>query len=143
MNSILYVKYTMPEDLSDFWTTEAMGVTVTPCLCTADTLISQIEREEAKIIESLCKKVGSQWMVIYPWKKDPVLLPNNKSQAAKKLEATERRLMKTPEHAQTYDKQMVEMTEMEFSQKLSNKELKDTDQYRPPSGNISWRTERS
>jgi len=24
-NSIFYVKYTMPEDLSDFWTTEAMG----------------------------------------------------------------------------------------------------------------------
>ena len=129
MNSILYVKYTMPEDLSDFWTTEAMGVTVTPCLYTADTL-SKIEREEAKIIESLCKKVGSQWMVLYPWKKDPALPPDNKSQAAKKLEATERRLMKTPEHAQTYDKQMVEMTEMEFSQKLSKKELKDTDQYR-------------
>ena len=27
-NSINYVKYTMPEDLSDFWTIESMGVAV-------------------------------------------------------------------------------------------------------------------
>ena len=92
---ILYVKYTMPQDLSAFWTTEAMGVAVTPCLCAADKL-SQIEREEAKIIESSCQKIGNQWMVSYPWKRDPTLLLDNKSQATKKLEATERRLMKNP-----------------------------------------------
>ena len=57
-------------------------------------LLSQIEREETKIIESSRKKVGNQWMVSYPWKRDPALLPDNKSQATKKLEATERRLMK-------------------------------------------------
>ena len=41
---ILHVKYTTPVDLSDFWTTEAMGVAITPCLCAKDKL-SQIERE--------------------------------------------------------------------------------------------------
>ena len=50
---------------------------------------------------------------------------DNKSQATKKLEATERRLMKNPEHAQAYDKQMVEISETEFSPKLSQKELKE------------------
>ena len=114
----------MPEDLSDFWTTEAMGVAVTPCLCAADKL-SPIEREEAKIIESSCQKVGNQWMVSYPWKTDPALLPDNKSQATKMLEATERRLRKNPKHAEAYDKQMVEMSEMEFSRKLSEKQLKE------------------
>ena len=62
-------------------------------------------------------------MVSYPWKRDPALLPDNKSQATKKLEATECRLMKNAEHAQAYNKQMVEMSEMEFSRKLSEKEL--------------------
>ena len=70
-----------------------MGVAVTPCLCATDKL-SQIEREEAKAIESSCQKAGNQWVVAYPWKRDPALLPDNKSQARKKLEATERRLMK-------------------------------------------------
>ena len=114
----------MPVDLSDFWTTEAMGVAVTPCLCASDKL-SQIEREEAKMIERSCQKVGNQWMVLYPWKRDPALLPDNKSQAIKKLEATERRLMKNAEPSQAYDKQMVEMNEMGFSRKLSKKELEE------------------
>ena len=37
-NQLLHVTYAMPSDLSDFWTTKAMGVAVTPCLCAADKL---------------------------------------------------------------------------------------------------------
>ncbi|XP_068693002.1 uncharacterized protein [Montipora foliosa] len=129
----LHVKYTSPVDLIDFWTTEAMGVAITPCLCPANKL-NQIEREEAKIIERSCQKNCNQWVVSYPWKRDPALLPDNKSQAIKKLEATERRLMKNPEHAQAYDKQMVEMNEMTFSRKLSKQEFKG---YRGPVHYIS------
>jgi len=123
-SQILHVKYTTPVDLSDFWTTETMRVAVTPCLCATDKL-SQIEREEAKVIESSCQKAGNQWVVAYPWKRDPALLPDNKSQARKKLEATERRLMKNTEHAQAYDKIMVEMSETAFSRKLSKQELEE------------------
>ena len=133
-NRVLHIKYTMPEDLSDFWTTEAMGVAITPYLCPADKL-SQIEREEAKIIENSCQKVENQWMVRYPWKKDPACLPDNKSQAIKKLEATERRLTKNPEQAEAYDKQMVEMNEMKFSRKLSKKELEE---YKGPVHYVSY-----
>ncbi|XP_068675312.1 uncharacterized protein [Montipora foliosa] len=129
----LHVKYTSPVDLTDFWTTEAMGVAITPCLCPANKL-SQIEREEAKIIERSCQKNRNQWVVSYPWKRDPNLLPDNKSQAIEKLEATERRLMKNPEHAQAYDKQMVEMNEMAFSRKLSKQEFEG---YRGPVHYIS------
>jgi len=103
VNRIFHVKYTIPVvDLSDFWTTEAIGVAVTPCLCASDKL-SQIEREGVKIIERSCLKVENQWMVSYPWRRDPALLPDNKSQAIKKLEATERRLIKKAEHSQAYD----------------------------------------
>ena len=123
-NQIFHVMHTMPVDLSDFWTTEAMGVAVTPCLCALDKL-SQIEREEAKIMERSCQKVGNQWMVSYPWKRDPALLPDNKSQAIKNLEATERQLMKNAEHSQAYDKKRVEMNEMGFSRKLSKKKLEE------------------
>lgn len=47
----------------------------------------------------------------YPRKRDHAILPENKSQAMKKLEATERGLMKNPEQAQAYDKQMDEINE--------------------------------
>ena len=133
VSKTLHVKYTSPVDLTDFWTTEAMGVAITPCLCLANKL-SQIEREEAKKIERSCQKNGNQWVVSHPWKRDPTLLPDNKSQAIKKLEATERRLMKNLEHAQAYDKQMVEMNEMAFSRKLSKQEFEG---YRGPVHYIS------
>ena len=92
-SSVLLVSYSTPVDLSNFWTTEAMGVAVKPCICSSDKL-TQSEREETKIIQSSCKKMGNQWMIPYPWKPDPKLLPDNRSQAIKKLEATERRLQK-------------------------------------------------
>ena len=64
-------------------------------------------------------------MIPYPWKQDPKKLPNNEEQAEKKLEATERRLQKNPEHAAAYDKQMKEMSEMKFARrKLTQQELK-------------------
>ena len=68
-----------------------MGVEVNPCVCKADKL-SQVEREEAEVISRCCQKIGQQWMIPYPWKKDPNLLPDNKPLALKRLETTERRL---------------------------------------------------
>ena len=65
-----------------------MDVDVRPCVCEADKL-SQIEREEAKIIEDSYEKVGDQWLIPYPWKMDPESLPDNKVQAVKKLQAIE------------------------------------------------------
>ena len=121
---ILFLKYAMPVDLSDFWKTETMGVEVKPCICEADKL-SQVEREEAEVISQSCQKVGKQWMVPYPWKKDPKLLPDNKSLALKRLEATERRLKSNPDQAKAYDEQMTEMVEMNFCRKLSEDEAKN------------------
>ena len=129
----LHVKYTSPVDLTDFWTTEAMGVAITPCLCPANKL-NQIEREEAKIIESSCQKNGNQWVVSYPWKRRSCPFARQQIPSNKKLEAIERRLMKNPEHAQAYDKQMVEMNEMAFSRKLSKQEFEG---YRGPVHYIS------
>ena len=43
--------------------------------------------------------------------------------------------MKNTEHAQTYDKQMVEMSEMAFSQKLSSKQ--ELEEYKGPIHYIS------
>ena len=89
VTSILHVKYASPIELTDFWATETMGVAVKPCVCDADKL-SQTEREEAKLIEESCIKVGSQWMIPYLWRKDPNLLPDNRDLAMKRLESTDR-----------------------------------------------------
>ena len=121
-HKVYHVKFAMPVDLADFWTTESMGVQVKSCLCEPD-MLSQVEQQEKIKIENSCEKVGNKWLVPYPWKKDPKQLPDNRSQAVKRLEATERRLIKNPELAAAYDKQMTEMNTANYSRKLSEEEL--------------------
>ena len=99
-----------------------MGVQVKPCVCEADKL-TQAEREEAEIISKSCEKVAKQWMVPYPWKKDPLLLPDNRPLAMKRLESTERRLKNDPATGVAYDKQMEKMKELLFSRKLCKEEM--------------------
>ena len=67
-SAILHIKHASPIDLTEFWTTESMGVAVKSCFCDAEKF-THIEREEAKLIEESCIKVEGQWMVTYPWKK--------------------------------------------------------------------------
>ena len=57
---VFHLRYSTPVDLTDFWTTEAMGVSINPCHCKADKL-SETERKEQEIIESSCQKVNDQW----------------------------------------------------------------------------------
>ena len=101
--------------------------------------LTQAEREEAEIISKSCEKVGKQWKVPYPWKKNPMLLPDNKSLAMKRLESTERRLKKDPEQGVAYDKQMEEMKEMKFSRKLSEEEKRPGTLYSTPCGDSTPR----
>ena len=79
---ILHVKFEMPVDLTEFWKTETMGVAVKPCVSEADKLR---EREKLQVIENSCKKVGYQWIIPYPKRKDPNLLPDKKSLELKRL----------------------------------------------------------
>ncbi len=86
--------------MTDFRTTESMGVEGKKCSCESKTL-SPIEAREAQIIEDSCEKIGNQWLIPYPWVNDAAELPDNRRQA-----------------------KMEEMSEMNFSHKLSNEELK-------------------
>ena len=120
--NILHIKYATPVDMTDFWAMESMGVRIKPCVCDADKL-TLVEREETKVIEESCVKVDSQWMIPYPWKRDPSLLPNNRDVAQKRLESTEKRIKKHPEQAKAYNDQIAEMNSMNFAQKLSEAEV--------------------
>ena len=108
--TVLHVKTTSPVDLSDFWTTEGMGVQVDPCVCDANKL-NQLDREEKRMIEQSARKVGDQWMIPYPWKRNPAELPDNKEQAVKRLESTECQLLKKPNKADAYNCKIIKMEE--------------------------------
>ena len=101
-----HVKFATPVDMTEFWSTESMGVSVKPCFCEPENL-SPIERKEAKVIEDSCEKLNGQWLISYHGIHTNYQI--NREQAEKKLEATERRLLKNQEHATAYDKEMVDI----------------------------------
>ena len=134
--AVLHFKFPTPVDLSDFWTSEAMGVKIDPSVCDASKL-HQIGREEKVIIEESARKIGDQWMIPYPWKRDLKELPDNKEQEIRRPETTERRLLKNPNDAIIYNEKMLEMGEMNFTSKL--KEV-DVNEYKGPVYYISHHT---
>ena len=61
--------------------------------------LSPIEQRKANFIQDSYQEVENQWLILYPWKRDPSALPDNRSQAERTLEASEWGLTKNPEHA--------------------------------------------
>ena len=120
---VLHVRVATPVDITEFWKTESMGVNVQPCICKSDEMSTE-ERKELKLIEQSGELKDKRWTMSYPWKKDANMLPNNYEQVLKKLECTERRLLKNPDHAESYDIQIKEMEKLGFSRKLEKEELK-------------------
>ena len=119
---IFHVQYTRPVDLTDFWTSEAMGVNKSNIEMPK---LSKIEQEETKLIEQGCKLIGNRWEMAYPWKTDTKTLPDNREQAVKKMEATEKILKGNLEHAKAYQEQMEQMEDLGFSRKLTEREIND------------------
>ena len=121
---------------TEFWSTESIGIAIQPCLCEAEKL-SQVEREEGEMIEESCTKSGSQWVIPYPWKRSSSLLPDNRQQAIKRLEATKRERSRNLKHAEAYRQQMKEMVQMNFARKISTekaREYRGPVHYQPPHG---------
>ncbi|XP_033646409.1 uncharacterized protein LOC117305639 [Asterias rubens] len=128
-STVLHIKVTDKTDLSEFWSTEAMGVRFKNCNCKPSTdklLTPNDQRQFDKIWES-CEKEDNRWLVPYQWKRDPKELPDNKRQAMAKLLSIEKKLQKEGNNAQLYDDQMKEMEKKRFSRKLSTEEMKKYD----------------
>ena len=105
--------------MEDFYNVEYLGIACNPkcgnCQCGSCPLCSSEfsikEQKELEIIEkglTICDKV---WTAKYPWIKSSTQLPNNFHVAEKMLFTTERRLMKDPIHAKTYQSQIDDMIE--------------------------------
>ena len=119
--------------IEDFYNTEALGVSCVPkcgnCRCGECSMGSKPytlkeERELAMIDQGLDLQ-ENRWIAQYPWIKDPKDLPNNYTAAYAMLKSTERRLMKDPDLAKTYEEQITDMIERGVARKLTESELKE------------------
>ncbi|XP_033110688.1 uncharacterized protein LOC117111808 [Anneissia japonica] len=121
-NSVMHVKIHEAVDLTEFWTTESMGVNLKTCECKPRDIDEELE---GKLIQESCMKVGEQWLIPYPWAQGPTGLMDNRYQAERMLIGLEKRLMKNTERAKAYDQQMSEMLELAFARKLELEEMSD------------------
>ena len=68
------------------------------------------EREQALINQGLSYQENDNCFVaVYPWIKGPMELPDNYNMAFRRLQNTERRLLKNLPHSKIYDEQIVDM----------------------------------
>ena len=63
------------------------------------------------------------WTVSYPWIKDPIELPDNRTYALSRLISTEKRLSKNPDFARIYKEQIQNMLDRNVARKLTPQEL--------------------
>ena len=71
IKQVSLVSLVPPVDLTDFWRTESMGVSVSPCTCEASKLSAK-EREEMKIIEESGQITRQQMDNEIPLEKRPL-----------------------------------------------------------------------
>lgn len=124
----LNVRVTPPVDLTDFWTTESMGVAPPHCDCPyreEEILhpMTATEMEENRRIRKSAKKIDNQWLIPIPWSKDPSKLPNNYYQALSKLKGLERRLLRNDLDAQVYHKQIEDLVERGCAHIMTKEEI--------------------
>ena len=117
-----------------FFEIESLGTNCNPkcgsCICgtcqPGGKNMSIQEEEELRQIEeniSFNKEVG-RWTAKYPWIKDPKLLADNRIVAMATLRSTENRLMRNPENAYLYKRQIEDMVKRGAARILKSEELK-------------------
>ena len=117
--------------MEDFYNVENLGIACNPkcgnCQCGSCPLgsseFSIKEQKELEIIEKGLTLSDTVWTAKYPRIKSSKQLPNNFHVAKKMLFTTERRLMKDPIHAKTYQSQIDDMIERGVAKKMSKEDL--------------------
>ena len=66
-NQVMNVRLAAPIDLTEFWTTESMGVSISPCKCPPNKMTAD-KQKGLKLIEESCNLEGKKWTMSYPWK---------------------------------------------------------------------------
>ena len=121
--------------INDFFDTEMLGIEVKPkcgnCSCGSCPIGGKdytiAEERELKLIEDGLVRKSDHWEATYPWRRNPIELPDNKAAALGRLRSTERRLDKDLQHQIMYQKQMDEMISRGVTTKVSPEEVKAYD----------------
>ncbi|XP_071088959.1 uncharacterized protein [Haliotis cracherodii] len=114
-SQVLVAQLAKPVDLSQFWSTEEMGVR---CM-------AKEESSQAHEMWDSCQRVDNHWEVTYPWIKSPDQLPDNRNQCFSQMKATESRLKKSADSAKVYNDAIQELVDRQFARRLNEEEIRE------------------
>ena len=119
--------------VNDFILADQLGTTISikcgSCRCNKCPIpghtYSFNEEQELSMIKENLKYIREvkRWRTKYPWKTDPIHLPDNYPAALATLISTEKKLKKDPEWAKTFAEQIAEHEERGVARKLTPEEL--------------------
>ena len=131
------VNHMIGENIEDFINTESLSGTYrSKCRCNDLLNISLKEEREMKLIQRGLQFKGNHCEVRYPYKRDPLNLPNNRQTAFAILKSIEKRLMKDKTRMQIYQAQIQDMLDREVARKFTEMEI---NQYKGPVYYVSHR----
>ena len=81
-----------------------------------------------ELMEKSCKRVNDRYVIGLPWKKDKMLLPDNRSLAETRLCSLERSLSKHPEKARMYNETINQYVDNNWAIPLNQEDLKSPTQ---------------
>ena len=119
--------------IEDFFSIESLGVECTPrcggCKCgtchVGGKQMTIQEEQEYQLIDSNMNydPIAHRWIAGYPWVRDPQNLPDNRCFAMSRLISTEKRLLKDPNVASVYSREIKSMVHRGAARKLTEQEI--------------------
>ena len=123
----------LAKNISDFILCDQLGTEITPkcgsCRCGHCPIpghtYSFNEEQELEMIKRNLKYIenSERWRTSYPWKTDPIHLPDNYPAALATLISTEKKLRSDPVWAKTFSEQIAEHEERGVARKLTAEEI--------------------
>ena len=127
------ISQSLSNAVNDFILADQLGTTISikcgGCRCNKCPIpghtYSFNEEQELSMIKDNLKYIPEvkRWRTKYPWKTDPIHLPDNYPAALATLISTEKKLRKDPEWAKTFAEQITEHEERGVARKLTPEEL--------------------
>ncbi|KAJ8032361.1 hypothetical protein HOLleu_25872 [Holothuria leucospilota] len=117
-----FVNVTASGPLEEFIGLDTVGLEPKRCKCSSDFLNKTATELMQKSVTQL---PDGSYEIQLPWKKSPNDLPDNFSQAVKRLNSLEKQFQKRPKEWDTYCRQMEDQLERGVSRRVSEAELEE------------------
>lgn len=109
----------LDKKLERFWECDSLGLTDQKTVHTHEEKLATEMFEHSTVFD------GERYIVDLPFRPDKPRLESNYTEALRRLECTEKQLLRVPSKLETYDKAIMEYVNLGFAKQLNEEEIQD------------------